>query len=306
MLKTVNLPQDCVDLTIGRLSFAQNPNMADFTIPSGVVDVKEGAFVNCEALLIYCQTDKAHTSAWHARWNAGNNPVVYNCETNDKASDGYIYVTHQGLRYVIAGGQAKVTKQIEDLTVAHIVAKVPYNGSNYTVTEIMDAAFAEVASGDATAKEWALKELTIDENSQIKVVGERAFENCIYVKSIILPATVTEIGECAFRHCWSLENFVIPPQVTHLKANVFQACEKMEEFVIPKAVNKIDSLAFYECYGLKRVVFEEVSGWTAMVDTGTGSTIPVSLAKSDLSNAETAAQFLTQPSHYLQATWRRS
>ena len=49
--------------TIGRLAFAYNYNLTEITIPASVTDVKENAFVACQALTI--KYEGSNISSWH-------------------------------------------------------------------------------------------------------------------------------------------------------------------------------------------------------------------------------------------------
>ena len=53
------------------------------------------------------------------------------------------------------------------------------------------------------------------------------------------PEGVTEIGERAFDGCEKLKSVVIPEGLTKIGAGAFSDCEKLESVVIPKGVTKI-------------------------------------------------------------------
>ena len=50
-----------------------------------------------------------------------------------------------------------------------------------------------------------LKEIIIDESSNLKEIQLEAFKNCTNLKSILIPENVTTIGEKAFENCCNLE-----------------------------------------------------------------------------------------------------
>ena len=52
-------------------------------------------------------------------------------------------------------------------------------------------------------------------------IGDNAFQNCIYLKSITIPNGVTNIGEYAFSFCYMLTNISIPDSVTHIGCGAF-------------------------------------------------------------------------------------
>lgn len=71
----------------------------------------------------------------------------------------------------------------------------------------------------------------------IQVIGEYAFERCIYLDSVVIPESVTSIMDYAFSGCENLRSITIPPSVTHIGKNAFIGCKSL------KVVVKQDSYA---------------------------------------------------------------
>lgn len=86
-------------------------------------------------------------------------------------------------------------------------------------------------------------------------IGDRVFEEKDYVKSIILPESVTNIGDYAFQRC-GLTDIRIPESVTGIGASAF-AESNLTNVRIPGNVNRVESLAFYECGSLQNVEITE-------------------------------------------------
>ena len=55
----------------------------------------------------------------------------------------------------------------------------------------------------------------------VKVIGEEAFINCIFIKKIVIPNSVKRIGNGAFTKCHSLENIYIPKNINTINGNPF-------------------------------------------------------------------------------------
>ena len=55
-------------------------------------------------------------------------------------------------------------------------------------------------------------------------IGYRAFENCVDLKSVVIPNTVTDIGDRAFYDCQGLSSVVIPSSVTEIGNAPFYGC----------------------------------------------------------------------------------
>ena len=136
----------------------------------------------------------------------------------------------------------------------------------------------------------SLKKVTITSGTSI---CERAFYNCRYLTSVILPKGVTEIGEYAFYDC-GLTSVTIPDSVTSIGYEAFYSCdsltsvyitdltawcnisfgsyvtnplyyaeklyvnnELLEELAIPNGITSIASYAFYGYSSLKSVTIPD-------------------------------------------------
>ena len=132
-------------------------------------------------------------------WNYSNRPVVWNCNNNDMASDGYIYVVVDNIRYSIKDGVATVVWQASNIQTANISANITHKGTAYNVTSI----------------------------------GYEAFSGCSSLTSIEIPDSVTSIGIYAFRDCSSLTSVVIPDSVTSIGGSAFSGCSSLESITIP-------------------------------------------------------------------------
>ena len=72
------------------------------------------------------------------------------------------------------------------------------------------------------------------------------FSSCTSLKTVKLPATVTEIENEAFYHS-GIERIVIPEGVTRIGQAAFSHCEHLTDIVIPATVTEICDNAFTEC-----------------------------------------------------------
>ena len=72
-------------------------------------------------------------------------------------------------------------------------------------------------------------------------IGERAFEECKEVTSLVIPNSVTKIGDCAFVECNGLRSVVIPDSVTEIGERAFSCCSKLSSIAVDKNNPRYDS-----------------------------------------------------------------
>lgn len=159
---------------IGDYAFKDCASLTEMYLPTTVDTVKTNAFYNCTALTVYCEASDEPQN-WSSHWDysyTGSIPVVWDCTNNDVATDDYIYIVLDGLRFGIFDGVAEVVNQSRNLTTAYIPSSITYKDETYTVTEI----------------------------------GYEAFENCGKLRSVVIPKTVTFIGSQAFSGCYALSD----------------------------------------------------------------------------------------------------
>ena len=172
-------------------AFSRCTRLVGITIPRTVAVIDYDAFELCPALTIYCEAE-SQPSEWNFNWNS-NAPVVWDCNNNDVADDGYIYIMSDGTRYALKDGIATVAGQPIGNTELKIAASVTYKGQEYAVTSIGDFAFNENAY---------LTSIVIPDS--VTTIGYSAFNGCVALTSIVIPDSITEVGAVAFGNCTDL------------------------------------------------------------------------------------------------------
>ena len=92
-----------------------------------------------------------------------------------------------------------------------------------------------------------------DDNPDIYMISESAFEHCGEIKSMVIPNGVQMIDQYAFYNCKCMESVTIPCTVKFIGMNAFATCDGIKTLVIPFGVNVIGYSAFSYCSGLKSI-----------------------------------------------------
>lgn len=113
-------------------------------------------FNGCLSLTVYHEIDG--NEAYHNGYNYI--PTVWNCNTNDIATDGNIYTIIDGVRYAIKDGVARLGRQSQNIITANIFETINYKENSYKVTAIYDSAFSNCLSLTSvyykgTESDWA-------------------------------------------------------------------------------------------------------------------------------------------------------
>jgi hypothetical protein len=156
------------------------------------------------------------------------------------------YAEIGGIYYDFLGNEATVTyrdTQFNSYTGTVVIpSSVYYNGKNYSVTIIGDAAFYNCSG---------LTSVTI--GNGVTSIGDQAFYKCSGLTSVTIPNSVTRIGEAAFGYCSSLTSVTIGNSVTSIGNRAFYYCSGLTSITIPNSVTSIGNRAFYYCSGLTSI-----------------------------------------------------
>lgn len=80
-----------------------------------------------------------------------------------------------------------------------------------------------------------------------RIIGESAFSECEYLKSIVIPDSVEEIEGYAFGGYSHLEELTLPEGVRILGGNILDGCESIRKLTIPASVKWIDDNTLAGC-----------------------------------------------------------
>ena len=111
----------------------------------------------------------------------------------------------------------------------------------------------------------------------VKAICDYAFQGLVYLRDVVLPASVVYLGEGAFASChklfkitmpgvefigkecfglcYNLKEIVLPETLRQIRAGAFACCKALEEINIPSHMNIVDMSAFRSS-GLKSLNIE--------------------------------------------------
>lgn len=84
-------------------------------------------------------------------------------------------------------------------------------------------------------------------------IADRAFENCVYLTSVVINESVVRIGNFAFKGCAELEEITVPNVVISFGTNILENCTSLVSFNVPRLMTSIPEAFFKGCTSLTTV-----------------------------------------------------
>ena len=85
-------------------------------------------------------------------------------------------------------------------------------------------------------------------------IGNRAFEDCVALESIVIPSTVEEICGGAFNDCTYLREVVLNDGLKRIWSRSFQKCRSLQSIILPFTIEVVFKYTFWDCTSLREVV----------------------------------------------------
>ena len=93
---------------------------------------------------------------------------------------------------------------------------------------------------------------------RIKRIAPKAFSSASFLKSVIVPDSVTSVGAAAFEYCEQLTEIVLPRNLKIIDYNTFRFCTSLRKLELPAKAAVIRSFAFSRCNALEEITLPEM------------------------------------------------
>lgn len=293
--------------SVGDYAFYNCPQLSEISFSSSVKQLGEYAFALCEGLTKLSLPDTIQTADNYTFYQCPNLETV-TLSAGMKEIPTQMFVGCTGLKKVtIPEGITTIGESAfhtcPKLQEVNIPASVTTLGSgsfagsfdpeaklSFTVPEtVKEVGWASFEKTGLREVIWNAKTETVElamfnlsfylENVEFcdsaTSFQEYTLKDCNNLKTVKLPATLTEVGEETFCGCISLEAVTLPAGLTNISRNMFNACGMLKEITIPETVRSIDVNGFAGCKGLEWVQVPAAVEEVGVYAFSTGSDLTV-------------------------------
>ena len=211
----LNIDNEKIKVVDGVLTKYNDPFAAEIVIPDGVTELAGYAIHSIEGKVMHipASVEVIRKCAIFCTFNLETvyieNPQIY--------MEVRSFDCHSGIKNLYIGGQS-----IESV-----------------VTQNDDNVWLEKYIG---------KDKSYSIDSDITVIGPKAFFNNVELESVVIPQSVRDIEMSAFRECTSLREINLPDSLRIISGYAFENCKNIRELTVPPSVH-------FMSYGVFR-------GWT--------------------------------------------
>ena len=284
-LTSITIPNSVT--SIGSSAFEYCSSLTSITIPNSVTSIGERAFASCSALE-YLSIPNSVQYAYESDYN---NEVYYsfgfssiygchNLKTLIVPADFFAPEDEYDYPYAVEKYLPYLPEKLESLTIngGNMDHRFGWDFmvQNRKSLKNIDFGATESIAEEAFTNFYNLESLVLP--SHLKTVPYMAVAECVKLKSISIPATVTAIEDRAFENCrmlssvafaengaltrignWAfynnheLTNLVIPEGVTEVGHAAFYGCTYLAEMTLPSTVQEIADNGFALCGKLKKM-----------------------------------------------------
>lgn len=226
-LTSVIIPESITSIGFGAFSLCAN--LTNIILPENLTTLKETAFLGCTNLTQITLPESLITIGHHAFGSCLNLIIYVKASTKPSGwSDDW-----NPLNRPVYFGVEEVLE---------------YNGMQYLVID------GSITITYYLGSETELEIPSLIEDYQVTRLGDRAFENCLSLASVVLPESLISVGKSAFSGCINLKNTSFPENLTIIEDNAFSDCTSLTDITFPESLATIEAFAFKNCSKLTYII----------------------------------------------------
>ncbi|MDO5435742.1 MAG: leucine-rich repeat protein [Clostridia bacterium] len=267
-------------------AFADCGSLSISVLPSSVISIGDYAFRSCTALTSLDLRDLrtigiyAFTGCTNLRTVILGNDLT-NINLGGGAFSGCSSLTSVTLPASLTCINSKLfykCSSLQNISIPSAVTRIcaeAFSGCSSLTAVSLPAGLLEIEY-DAFLNCAALKTVTLNGNTVLKSVGNRAFYGCTSLTGLPLPDSVSALGSEFISGCTSFGAFRIPAGVSlatgSRSASIIFNGAGFTSVTIPAGATEIGSYTFSNCKRLKEVIFESHDTLTRIKDYAFSST----------------------------------
>ena len=258
-LESVYLESRTAATTIGASSFSDCYSLKHVDLPSNINgNIGPGAFGNCYRLVeVYMPTSTGTNTPDYELVNYSKNTATSH-GTFSTTDDGFVLYSYSGKVYLIdyVGTNPVITipSNVTDINVYAFY-------KNEVITSVTIPSGVRIRTtegyykGSSAFKGCSNLETVIFEGSgAIRTLPNGTFNDCVSLKNVTLPNSVTEIESYAFYNCRSLQSITLPAGLKSIWDGAFSGCSSLTSITLPSTLETIYTEAFRDCTSLTSIV----------------------------------------------------
>jgi len=202
--------------TIVRYAFSKQ-DISILVLPNSVVSIGEGAFKGCINLTTVTLSSSLTNIGGNTSLSGGEG-VFSNCNNLSNV------IIPNGVT-IIGISMFSNCYNLKEIIIPESIREIRNNAFEIDVSWYVENTGFGLTSiifngnnlrtiGNYAFKNTMFTDFIVPEG--VTQIGDNAFADCFYLKSITLPSTITTIGTLAFLRCISLETVIIPESVTRI------------------------------------------------------------------------------------------
>ncbi|MGL4948591.1 MAG: leucine-rich repeat domain-containing protein [Mycoplasma sp.] len=247
-LGTITFPTEEASLaSIGDAAFEGCIELlGDLTIPKSVNSIGSDAFKDCNkdklrSISVSENLFENHETTWsQGYWNGATNADSNIINIDGDIVGNMFTLSKDGILSITDTAQWDYDNWEGHLTIPKAVGL-------RDVKEIKQSGVGDTFSTPIKDK---LKSVTFEEGLQLTSIGERVFQDCTSLESIVFPMMLESIDAFAFSNCTSLKTIALPESIKSIGSESFKNCTTLETITIPESLTSIGLEAFKDCANL--------------------------------------------------------